>query len=97
MPPAGVADTVVCMEAFRARDVTTEAHAIDARFGASPALGSGGGAAYGPVHERVPVSILPTSGDLSFTEGLSCSVALVGRSFSSSIATTYGCVLVMWH
>lgn len=32
---AGVADTVICMEAFAARDVTTEAHAIDARFGAA--------------------------------------------------------------
>lgn len=65
--PAGVADTVVCMEAFRARDVTAEAHAIDARFGASPALAEGGGAGYGPVRERVPVSILPASGALSCT------------------------------
>ena len=61
---AGVADAVVCMDAFRARDVTAEAHAIDARFGASPALEAGGGAAYGPVRDRVPVSILPTPGVL---------------------------------
>jgi len=54
-----VADTVICMEAFRARDVTAEALAIDARFGASPALGEAGGAPYPPV--RLPVSILPGS------------------------------------
>ncbi|KAK9844049.1 hypothetical protein WJX81_003003 [Elliptochloris bilobata] len=55
----GVADTVVCMDSFRARDVTAEAHAIDARFGPSPALDDGGGAPYGAVRQRVPVSILP--------------------------------------
>ncbi len=56
-----MADTVICMEAFRARDVTAEALAIDARFGASPALGEGGGLPYPPVRARVPVSILPGS------------------------------------
>ena len=67
MVSAGVADTVVCMDAFRARDVTAEAHAIDARFGASPALADGDGAVYGPVRERVPVSILSASGARSCT------------------------------
>ena len=67
LTPTGVADTVVCMEAFRARDVTAEAHAIDARFGASPALADGGEGAYGPVRERIPVSILPASGALPCT------------------------------
>ncbi len=56
-----MADTVICMEAFRARDVTAEALAIDARFGASPALGEAGGAPYPPVRARIPVSILPGS------------------------------------
>ena len=56
-----MADTVICMEAFAARDVTAEAHAIDARFGAAPALGHGTGERYGPVRERIPISILPGS------------------------------------
>lgn len=72
---AGVADTVICMEAFAARDVTAEAHAIDARFGAAPALGHGTGERYGPMRERMPISILPgsPSGALSACRSLLCS------------------------
>ena len=76
---AGVADTVICVEAIPARDVTAEAHANDARFGAAPALGHGTGERYGPVRERMPISILPgsPSGALSACRSLLCSCSFM--------------------
>ncbi|KAK9828923.1 hypothetical protein WJX72_002803 [[Myrmecia] bisecta] len=50
-----VADTVVCMEAYKARDVTKEAHDIVKRFGAVPAAASS--AEYGPVTQRMPLRL----------------------------------------
>lgn len=53
-----VADVVVCMDCFRPKDVTTEAHAIARSFGGAAAL-NGATADFGNVTARVPTSIYP--------------------------------------
>ncbi|CAL8468571.1 g8111 [Coccomyxa elongata] len=56
----GVSDTVLRMACYRAADVTTEAHAIDQRFGSASALAQNQ-QSYGTVACRSPVAIYPGS------------------------------------
>lgn len=54
-----VADSVMCMEAFKPRDVTAEAHAIAHKFGAAVAAVNGTVAPFGSVTPRTPTVIYP--------------------------------------
>ena len=56
-----VADTILCMEDFAAKDVTSEAHAIAQQFGDVPAVCNA--SAYGQVTARTPTAIHPASVD----------------------------------
>ena len=56
-----VADTVLCMEDFVPKDVTSEAHAIAKQFGDIPAVRDA--SSYGQVTARTPTLIHPASGD----------------------------------
>ncbi|GAQ88498.1 hypothetical protein KFL_004340050 [Klebsormidium nitens] len=58
-----VADTVVMMESFAPRDVTSEAKAIAADFGGAPGVPpENGNAPFGRLVSRFPVDIYPLSG-----------------------------------
>lgn len=53
-----VSDTVICMDCYRASDVTQRAHAIDRRFATGPAAVRTE-EHYGSVTSRRPVAIYP--------------------------------------